>query len=307
MNTAKNKTIAVSIDLDPIDHYLSCRGFSPLAETNLNAVYDEGIPGFISLFEEYDIKATFFVVGKDALIEKNSELIRLLHNSGHEIANHSMDHRLDLYKLNKDELRKQIVSADTILSEIIQEPLAGFRAPGWNISPAIFDVLEELDYKYDSSVMPGPWIPFYRAANNILNRGTTPENFREQKTFPPAPDQPYFPGQYQLWKKGNRSVLEIPCGVSPGLRIPFYGTARITLGETVHNLAVATSGGKNKKMVYVFHGIELVDFETQIKDPRLRVKSGITWPLKRKIETARQTIESLKTNFNICRIKDITD
>lgn len=47
-------------------------------------------PRILKILDDYNVKATFFVIGKNA--EKYPELIKQAHNSGHLIANHTYSH-----------------------------------------------------------------------------------------------------------------------------------------------------------------------------------------------------------------------
>ena len=50
------KICSISIDMDPIGHYLRARGYSPSPKTNLNAVYDDALPRMVDIFDKYNIK-----------------------------------------------------------------------------------------------------------------------------------------------------------------------------------------------------------------------------------------------------------
>ena len=286
--------VAISVDMDPIGHYLRCRGFEPLEYTNLNAVYDDALPRFLDLFENLNVKATFFVVGEDAAHQCNADILRHAHSLGHELANHTMTHRLDMDVLGEQECEKEIACAEDALEAITGQRPAGFRAPGWNISNTLFDILEKRGYVYDSSVLPGPWFSLIKR----LKPKQTQRVFKGQKMFPPAPDKPYRPSHANAHRAGARRLLEIPCAVSPGLRLPLYGTAIMMLGSTYFRFAVNTIPTRESYPAYVFHGLELVDYHEHINDSRLKVKPGITWPVQKKISVVRDTIRALQSHFH---------
>lgn len=91
----------------------------------------EVTPHILDILKEYDIKATFFVLGTNA--KKNSDIVKRAYEEGHYIANHGYSHKYsNIYK-----------SADTVLEEynkteqIIKEALGNtsysshlFRFPG---------------------------------------------------------------------------------------------------------------------------------------------------------------------------------
>ena len=50
----------------------------------------------------------------------------------------------------------EIARCERVLRELIGRTVRGFRAPGYDVSPAMLDVLARLGYRYDSSVFPAP-------------------------------------------------------------------------------------------------------------------------------------------------------
>lgn len=108
----------------------------------------------LSIFEEYQVKATFFVVGEVA--EKYPDLIREIYKRGHEIGCHSAKHRL-IYELSKEEFLEDTHCAKKRLEEIIGVPVVSYRAPSWSITEKSFWALEVLDnegFRFDSSIFP---------------------------------------------------------------------------------------------------------------------------------------------------------
>ena len=107
----------------------------------------------LDLFEKHEVKATFFVLGY--LAEKFPDLIRNIHDKGHEIGSHSYSHP-DLRTLTKEQFEEDLVKSLKILEQITGEPVLGFRAPFFSVNRSnywVFDVLRKY-VKYDSSVFP---------------------------------------------------------------------------------------------------------------------------------------------------------
>jgi len=110
----------------------------------------------LQLCDDINIKATFFVVGM--LVIEYSSLVRKISDAGHEIASHSMSHTC-LYKLNKEDIKKEILESKKVLEDICGKNVLGFRAPAWSVCESFqdffYDSLAEAGYKYSSSVFPG--------------------------------------------------------------------------------------------------------------------------------------------------------
>lgn len=108
----------------------------------------------LEILERHDTKATFFVLGYIA--ENTPELIRRIHDSGHEIASHGYGHN-QVYKLKPEEFNDEIVRTNLAITSITGRRPVGFRAPIFSIidgSYWAFDILLENGYKYDSSIFP---------------------------------------------------------------------------------------------------------------------------------------------------------
>ena len=108
----------------------------------------------LRLFQEYDTKATFFVLGDVA--KESPELVREIAEEGHEVGSHGMYHEF-IYKQSRDEFRQDLRKSLDILNSIIDKPIASFRAPYFSItrdSLWALDILGEEGISHDSSVFP---------------------------------------------------------------------------------------------------------------------------------------------------------
>ncbi len=298
------KPCSLSIDLDPLDHYLTVRGWKPLPNTNLNTIYDGALLQFLDVFSEFNIKATFFVVGKDLLNKNNQRLIKRLSEEGHEIANHTMNHIQDFVSLEKNKKRSEIEEMARRASDLIGKPITGFRAPGWNIDIDTIDILEERGYCYDSSVFPSFFIPLLKLVHFHKNRGRGASCFGKPFLICAAPRGPYFPSVDRIWKRGNRSILEIPPSVLPVVRFPFFGTLIFQLGVNFFIMSFSIFRLSSLPLVYELHGIELADYD-DIGDERLRVKPGLTWPLKDKIDVYKKMITLFKNGYRFMPMQEL--
>lgn len=102
------------------------------------------IPEMLKLFDEKDIKITFFVTGKWA--EKNPKLLLKMYNEGHEIGSHGYFHRNygDLsYKVNYNEIDK----SDKIIKKIIGKKPTLFAPPSGSYNKHTINAASKLNYK----------------------------------------------------------------------------------------------------------------------------------------------------------------
>lgn len=76
--------------------------------------------------EKYGYKCTFFLTGFWA--EANKELVKEIHDRGHQIGNHSQNHK-HLNELNSETLQTEIDSVNALINELTGETPRFFRAP----------------------------------------------------------------------------------------------------------------------------------------------------------------------------------
>lgn len=108
----------------------------------------------LELFERYDVKATFFVLGWVA--ERHPELIREIADRGHEIACHGFGHRL-VYDQSPPEFIEDLGRSLTLIREITGVECRGFRAPSFSLRRDMswaWDCLADQGILYDSSIFP---------------------------------------------------------------------------------------------------------------------------------------------------------
>jgi peptidoglycan/xylan/chitin deacetylase (PgdA/CDA1 family) len=149
--------LGLGVDFEHIYHtpaYRSLNGEPPIS-LDLNRVTKR----ILQLFDQYDIRATFFVVAE--LAEEHPELIRTISIAGHEIASHTVSHP-SLPSLSTTEIRDEIRESKAVLHRIAETSVEGFRAPTCELDDRVYSALIEASYTYSSSAMPSVPIPgFY--------------------------------------------------------------------------------------------------------------------------------------------------
>lgn len=108
----------------------------------------------LDLFSEYNVRATFFILGKVA--EQQADLVREISARGHEVASHGWSHT-PVQHLTPEQFRAEVTRTAQLLNAITGQPVIGFRAPVFSISRKTYwalDVLAECGVRYDSSIFP---------------------------------------------------------------------------------------------------------------------------------------------------------
>ena len=97
----------------------------------------------LDILAEYDVKATFFVVGM--LAERYPELILRELAEGHEIGNHTWSHP-KLGNISESTLSNELLKTERVLNEIADYRPKLFRPPEGNTSKIVESVAEKNDY-----------------------------------------------------------------------------------------------------------------------------------------------------------------
>jgi len=108
----------------------------------------------LQLFDDHDIKSTFFVLGWVA--ERYPGLVKSIVSQGHELASHGYAH-MRATGQSRNEFREDIVKAKQILEDIASVEIIGYRAPSYSINKKnlwVHDELYESGHRYSSSVYP---------------------------------------------------------------------------------------------------------------------------------------------------------
>lgn len=109
-----------------------------------------GVPRILDLLGEKNVKASFFVPGYTA--ELYPELIKRIHDEGHEIGVHGYLHEKPS-SLDDLEEEAALVKTLQILKQITGEKPVGYRAPWWDMKLSSPALLVRHGMQYDSSLM----------------------------------------------------------------------------------------------------------------------------------------------------------
>lgn len=104
----------------------------------------ETTPEVLSLLDKYNIKATFFCIGKQ--ITDNKELLKLIDKKGHLIGNHTWSHDrwFDLYSASK--MKSDIERTNQLIFETIGKKTKLFRPPYGVTNPSLKNAIKDLDF-----------------------------------------------------------------------------------------------------------------------------------------------------------------
>ena len=249
---------------------------------------EEAVKPLLQLLDKYNVSATIFVLGHVA--ERHPELIEKIYNEGHEIASHGYSHKR-LHELSKEKFEDDLRKSTTILESIIKDEIIGFRAPSYSIDQDTawaLDILENLRYKYDSSVFP--------------------LRFRKKSLYGVrnAPLYPYSPSKEDITKESedeNRKIIEFPLSVVKlaGLKIPVAGGAYLRLFPAwLLRLAIKKINKEKRPAIIYVH-----PWETYEKTPRIKLPFPYSQITYYGIGSSLKKIESLLRNSKFGTIRDV--
>ena len=145
----KPNKVMITIDLEDwfqVENFKNCIPFSQWS--TIEQRFEYSTRELLKIFDEKGIKATFFILGWNA--EQAPELVREIHNLGHEVASHGYSHKL-CSDVDAEELREDLKKSKSILEDLIGSQIYGYRAPGFSITDQTILHLKETGYTYDSS------------------------------------------------------------------------------------------------------------------------------------------------------------
>jgi hypothetical protein len=283
----------VSVDVDGIDHYHAIHGISGAEAAVTGMVHTLGVERLCAWAHELQIPLTWFVIARDT---RNAQFVEHLQRAqaiGHEIANHSLDHRYDLVRLPRDQQVVQIQAAQEVLERTFGTRPIGFRAPGYTVSDSLLELLQGAGLTYDSSVFPCP--PYYTAKALVLAvqrlRARRSSSILDHPRVLTAPTEPYRVGT--PYTRSGQGIIELPIQVTPFFRLPFIGTT-LTLGGPRWARWLARS----------LLGVRLINLELHAID-LLSVQDGLT-ELARFQSDLRQTASNKRAALSAA-IQQIRD
>lgn len=242
----------------------------------------------LELFEEKNVKGTFFILGEIA--EHYPRLVKDIASKGHELGVHGFHHD-QIFKMTPEKALYDIMRAKELIEDVSGNKVYGFRAPAFSVSENtkwIFDILAELGFKYDSSVMPV-----------YAGRYGWPEMGVDIKCV-------------QL-KNGN-SIIEVPMSTANifGKKMPACGGGYLRYFPYIFTKLAFNQILKQRPAILYLHPYEI----DTVKYPDYFYKAKSTLPLKRRFPlsfyrlkkgTVLGKLNLLLDEFKFMPVNDIID
>ncbi len=178
---------ALSVDVEEHFQVAAFAGIVPCGQWSAHeSRVRRNTVALLDLFDEMEVRATFFVLGWVA--EREPGLVREIAARGHEIGSHGYSHRF-VYDQSPAEFREETRRSRRVLQDTSGQPVLGYRAASFSIvrqSLWALDVLVEAGFRYDSSVFPVRHDRYgLPGAPRGIHRAKTPSG-AELIEFPPS-------------------------------------------------------------------------------------------------------------------------
>jgi polysaccharide deacetylase family protein (PEP-CTERM system associated) len=232
----------------------------------------------LDLFAASDIHATFFVLGWVA--RRSPDLIREIHQRGHEVASHGMSHKL-IYNQTPEEFSAETYESKALLEDLIGAPVLGYRASTYSITKRslwALDILSEAGFVYDSSIFP--------IRHDMYG----------------IPDAPQIPSRIATPK--GASIVEFPMSTAPmfGVKLPVSGGGYFRLLPYWLTRAGLRKLNRQLNRPFIFY---LHPWEIDPEQPRVRTNWKSRLRHYTNLDACEGRLKRLIEEFRFGRVRDV--
>lgn len=269
------------MDLDNQWSYMKTHG--DVGWEDYPSYLDVLLPYVTNLLNELGNRITFFIVGRDAADQRNSDALSLITECGHEVGNHSFEHEPWLHLYSKEDLFQEINRTDELIRKVTGTAPVGFRGPGYCSSVNILELLVDRGYLFDASSLPTFIGPLARMYYFWTSSFTREEREKRDLLFGRITDGFRSIRPHKLKLPSGRSILEMPVTTLPVFRTPFHLSYLLYLSrfsmrlmETYLEVAISLCRATGTELSFLLHPLDLLGGD-QIPDlsffPGMDVKS----------------------------------
>lgn len=305
MNATK-PIASLSLDLDNQWSYMKTHG-DPGWES-FPSYLDIVVPRVLHFFKECDLTITFFIVGQDAVFDRNREALGAIAAAGHEIGNHSFHHQPWLHLYTEQQIDDEIARAEEHIERVTGQRPLGFRGPGFSLSTATLQVLARRGYLYDASTLPTFLGPLARAYYFMQTRArfSAEERRQRQALFGTLRDglRPIKPYQWQL---DIGHITEIPVTTMPFFKVPIHvsyllylSTFSPALALGYFNAALRLCRWTGTQPSILLHPLDFLGYDDT---PQLAFFPGMGLPSEKKLALVSDALRLLLAHYTVVTLR----
>jgi len=293
-------TLSITVDIEDWYHIPSVTGspFSVYKDVEeffdkWNGRYDylsEPTKRVLDMLDEFDIKATFFVVAD--VVEHYPGLVESIVERGHEIGCHGLHHACKIDPKTKeplmsvDKFEERTKKAKQMLERVCKEEVIGYRAPNALIGGWMLNSLRKIGFKYDSSV----------CVNSLYNK--TDSSLSGVSSYPYYPKKNSLDLKIGEEKERGHDFVEFPWAYwnvfGFNFKIPTAGGPMLRFLGAHVMLKGLKQSTKRGHTVFYFHPIDI----SNEKFPEVGKGRPLYWVIKGEVveKRIRYIVKNLKNN-----------
>ena len=296
---------SISLDLDNKWAYLKAHG-DPKWES-YPTYFPMAVPRILEILDDRDLKITFFIIGQDLEHEVNHAPLKMIAESGHEVANHSFNHEPWLHLYGPKQLDEEFKKTEENIFKLTGQMPIGFRGPGFSLSDEVLRTLMRRGYLYDGTSFPTFLGPVARAYYFWTSGLSKNEKDDRKELFGRFKDGFKTLNPYRFSWRG-RSVVEMPVTTMPIFRLPIHGSYLLFLAQISTTLAKAYFWFALKlcKLMSVEPHMLLhpLDFMGREDDDDMHFFPTMGEPAQKKIQLMTDCIAMLQREFKVVTMKE---
>lgn len=304
------RVACVSVDLDSLQHYCRIHGLdeSILPEAARDVVHEVALPRLLELCAGLSVPLTCFAIGEDLERERCRQAVSEAHRSGAEIGNHSYAHDYALTRRTREQMHWDLDRAEAAIAEVTGGRPGGFRAPGYTLNAALYQVLADRGYRYDSSAFPAaPYWAAKAAVMGVLGALRRPSRaVLDSPRVLLAPREPYRPDPARPYARGSGPVLELPVATAGVTRFPFIGTFAASLPRPAVRALYRSTRGCDF-FNFELHGVDLLDREDGVPDALARAQRDLLVPHAVKRQRLRDVLTWLRDDYRLMTLGEAAE
>jgi peptidoglycan-N-acetylglucosamine deacetylase len=165
--TARTGTVCLTFDFDTMAAWMgSFNATTPGILSRGEFGGRVGIHRVLQALSRYEVTGTFFIPGYTA--ECFPDAVRAIVDGGHEIGHHGYLHESPTkYIGDRSGERGMYEKGIDVLEKVANVRPAGYRSPGWDLTGESIELLEELGFRYDSSLSADDYHCYFARIGDI--------------------------------------------------------------------------------------------------------------------------------------------
>ncbi len=292
---------SLSLDLDNRWSYMKTHGDAGWEQypSYLKIV----VPRVLDLFHVRNWKITWFIVGLDAALAEDREVLRQITEQGHEVGNHSYHHEPWLHLYSEEEIEAELARTEAAIEEVTGVRPKGFRGPGFSFSSTVLKVLDRRGYEYDCSTFPTFLGPLARMYYLAKSQGLSDEERQKRSQLFGKFSEGFRPLKPYRWGPEAQHLLEIPVTTMPLFKIPIHLSYLLYLGgispllaRFYWHIALTLCRLTRTNLSLLLHPLDFMGQEDQVG---LEFFPAMKQSLKPKLKLVNQLFDILGRYFQV--------